>query len=59
VRLAARGLRDMDGNVQHITDAHELAAVRRQAARIRWFTIIIATVLTTLYVLLSSPATAR
>lgn len=49
----------MDTGAEPITDADELAAVRRQAARIRWRTIALATVLTTLYVLLSRPGTLR
>jgi hypothetical protein len=59
MRLAARGRRDMDGNVQTITDADERAALRRKGARMRWISVIIATVLTTLYVLLSSPQPTR
>jgi hypothetical protein len=59
MRLAARGRRDMDGNVQAIADADERAALRRKGARMRWTTVIIATVLTTLYVLLSSPQPTR
>jgi hypothetical protein len=34
VRLASRGLRDMGGTMEPITDADELAAVRRQALRV-------------------------
>jgi hypothetical protein len=49
----------MDGNVQAIADADERAALRRKGARMRWTTVIIATVLTTLYVLLSSPQPTR
>ena len=59
MRLAARGQRDMDGNVQGITDADERTALRRKGARMRWTSIIIATVLTILYVLLSSPQPTR
>ena len=59
MRLAARGQRDMDGNVQSVTAADERAALRHKAARMRWATIIIATVLTALYVLLGSPQPAR
>ena len=59
MRLAARGQRDMDGNVQAITNADERAALRRKGARMRWTAILIATALTTLYVLLSSPQPTR
>lgn len=34
MRLASRGLRDMDGGVERITDAAELAKVRAQARRV-------------------------
>jgi hypothetical protein len=44
--------------MQRITDVDELAAVRRQAARVRWSAIAIATILTTLYVLLTAPRSA-
>ena len=58
MRLAARGQRDMDGNVQDITAADELAAVRRQAARVQWSSLLVATILTIVYVLLTAPRNA-
>lgn len=38
--LASRGLRDMGEGVQRITDAAELAAVRAQARRVNWMSLL-------------------
>jgi hypothetical protein len=53
VRLASRGLRDMDAGTESITDAAILAAVRRQARRVQWKSLIAAALLTALYLLVS------
>ena len=34
MNLAARGLRDLDGGTQRITDKEELAQVRKQARKV-------------------------
>lgn len=49
MRLAARGLRDMDAGTEPIANAVELSAVRRQARRVQWQSLISAALLTALY----------
>jgi hypothetical protein len=46
VRLAARGLRDLDSGEQVIDDPAERAALRRQATRVYLKSLAAATVLT-------------
>ena len=52
MKLAARGLRDLDNGSQPITDPAELAQVRRQARVVHMKSIISSVVLTTLLILL-------
>jgi len=52
VKLAARGLRDLDGGPQPITDPAELAQVRHQARAVHVKSILSAAVLTALVFLL-------
>ncbi|HUF50344.1 MAG TPA: hypothetical protein VMN60_05890 [Longimicrobiales bacterium] len=49
----------MAGTALPITDADELAAVRRQAVRVRRLIVATAALLTALYVLLSTPGLLR
>jgi len=53
VRLAARGLRDMDAGAEPIRDTAELDAVRRQARRVQWQSVLAAVLFTALYLSLS------
>jgi hypothetical protein len=39
VRLASRGLRDLDGGAEPIEDLEELRVVRAQARRVLWESI--------------------
>jgi hypothetical protein len=52
VRLAARGLRDMDQGSQRIADPAELAQVRRRARAVHVKAVATAAALTALLVLL-------
>lgn len=52
MRLASRGLRDMDDGVSVIDDAAELRAVRVQARRVQRNTLAVTISLAALYVLL-------
>jgi hypothetical protein len=51
VRLAARGLRDLDGGAETIGDASELAQVRRQARKVWIQSVVVGAVLTVLTLL--------
>jgi hypothetical protein len=53
VRLASRGLRDMDAGPESITDTDMLNAVRRQARRVQWKSLLSAVLITTVYLILS------
>jgi hypothetical protein len=53
VRLASRGLRDMDAGPESITDVAVLNAVRRQARRVQWLSLLTAALLTALYLIVS------
>ena len=52
MRLASRGLRDMDGGVERITDTDELATVRAQARRVTRLSLAATVVATALLFLL-------
>jgi hypothetical protein len=52
VRLARRGLRNMDSKPEGITQADELAAVRRQARKVYVQSVVSAVVLTAVCVAL-------
>jgi len=52
VRLAARGLRDMDDGSEPITDTAELAQVRRQSRGVHLKSVIVAVVLTAILVII-------
>ncbi|HSK19608.1 MAG TPA: hypothetical protein VK912_10715 [Longimicrobiales bacterium] len=53
MRLASRGLRDMDAGPEAITDTDTLNAVRRQARRVQWQSLVSAALITALYLILS------
>lgn len=46
MRLAGRGLRNMDTGEEAVTDADELAALRRQARKVHLEAVALAVVLT-------------
>jgi len=52
VRLAARGLRDMDSGVAPITDPAELARVRRQARAVHVKSLLLAIGVTGIVILI-------
>jgi len=52
VKLSARGLRDMDTGPQAITDAAELAQVRRKARKVHLQSFLLAALLTAIVLLL-------
>jgi hypothetical protein len=52
VRLAARGLRDMDAGVAAITDAGELAQVRRQSRGVHLKSMLVAVAITAISVII-------
>jgi len=52
VRLAARGLRDMDSGVAAITDAAELAQVRRQSRGVHLKSLLVAVAITAILVII-------
>jgi hypothetical protein len=54
VRLAARGLRDLDRGTEPISDAAQRVAVRAQARRIARNSIVAAVLVTTAYLLLTA-----
>jgi hypothetical protein len=51
VRLASRGLRDMDDGAAPITDAAVLSAVRAQARRVQRLSLLATAALTALYLI--------
>ncbi|HEV8323907.1 MAG TPA: hypothetical protein VG389_19980 [Myxococcota bacterium] len=51
MQLASRGLRDMDGGAEAITDGAELAALRRQARTVHLQSFALAAALTALALL--------
>lgn len=53
MRLAARGLRDMDAGLEPITDVILADAVRRQAHRVQRSALLASAVLTAAYLLVS------
>jgi len=53
VRLAARGLRDLDRGTEEIRDASDLAAVRAQARHVARRSVVAAVLVTGVYLLLS------
>ena len=53
MRLASRGLRDMDGGPERIEDGAELAAVRAQARRVLYKSFLAAGAVTVVLVLLA------
>lgn len=53
MRLASRGLRDMGSGPEPITDAEMLNAVRRQARRVQWKSVVGAALITALYLVIS------
>lgn len=53
MRLASRGLRDMDHGTESVTDAVADRALRRQARRVQWSALLAAAVPTALYLLVS------
>jgi hypothetical protein len=53
VRLAARGLRDMDRGTEEIREPAELVSVRAQARRVTRKSVSAALLLTAAYLLLS------
>jgi hypothetical protein len=52
VKLAARGLRDMDNGAEPITDPAELSQIRRQARLVHMKSLTTAAILTTILILL-------
>jgi hypothetical protein len=52
VRLAARGLRDMDTGVSSITDTAELAQVRRQSRGVHVKSLLVAVAITAIMVII-------
>lgn len=53
MRLASRGLRDMDAGVERITHPVALNAVRQQARSVQWLSLLSAVLLTALYLAVS------
>jgi hypothetical protein len=53
VRLASRGLRDMDSGIESITDSVVEDALQRQARRVQWSALLAAAALTVLYLIVS------
>jgi hypothetical protein len=53
VRLAARGLRDMDGGIERVADNAALHAAREQARRVYWKSILAAAVPAMLYMVIT------
>ena len=51
MKLAARGLRDMDKGAERITDPAERSQIRRQARIVHMKSLITAAILTTILVL--------
>lgn len=53
MRLAARGLRDLDRGTEQIRDVKERAAVQAQGRRVTWKSIAAAVLVTSIYLLLT------
>ena len=53
MRLALRGQRDMDSGSERVTDEDVLRALRAQASRVQWRSLLITAVLTILYLLVT------
>lgn len=53
MRLAARGLRDLDGGAEPVRDAAERAAVARQARRVHVRALLTALAVTIVYLILT------
>ncbi|HEX6307390.1 MAG TPA: hypothetical protein VFZ69_04325 [Longimicrobiales bacterium] len=53
MRLAARGLRDLDHGVESVTDPAAKLAARRQAWSVQWRSILAAALLTGLYLIVT------
>ncbi|HEX6133377.1 MAG TPA: hypothetical protein VFZ24_05425 [Longimicrobiales bacterium] len=53
MRLAARGLRDMDHGIEKVTDPTAITAARVQARRVHWRSALAAALLTALFLFVS------
>lgn len=53
MRLAARGLRDMDSGPETITETAVAEAARRQAQRVQWSALLTAAALAAVYLFVS------